>query len=233
MCDELSLFAKLHKYLHLFSSIIHHFPLALIPTTTATTPPPTTTPNKAKMEARQKVLSIKKSQETAQSLLPPNTLYIALCIRSDPPVPNDFHWALYLHTPAHTPGGGGTKHDAENHAGGSEGGWIAQHAPTAGILKTNFLCVLVHIADIPETQIGVVEGVMRERDGDLNEIPAVTCRVWLLVVLERLIGMGVVRCEGGVQGVERECLGFGNEFMEEAAGNVQPRPVVRAGGCFE
>lgn len=74
---------------------------------------------------------------------------------------------------------------------------------------------------------------MRERDGDLNEIPAVTCRVWLLVVLERLIGMGVVRCEGGVQGVERECLGFGNEFMEEAAGNVQPRPVVRAGGCFE
>lgn len=103
MCDELSLFAKLHKYLHLFSSIIHHFPLALIPTTTATTPPPTTTPNKAKMEARQKVLSIKKSQETAQSLLPPNTLYIALCIRSDPPPSPTTSTGPSTYTPPRTP----------------------------------------------------------------------------------------------------------------------------------
>lgn len=174
----------------------------------------------------------KTLQEQAQSHLPPNTLYIALYIRSDPPLPNDYHWAFYLHTPSHHRGGGGTKHDTDN----SAGGWIPHHDPTAGILKTNFLCALVHVADIPEARIGRVEEIMRERDGDLNEIPGVTCRVWLLVILGRLVEEGLVVLQestgGKVEAVEEDCKAWGNGFAGEAARNVQPRPVVRSRVCF-
>lgn len=182
---------------------------------------------------RQQALTNKTLQEQAQSHLSPNTLYIALYIRSDPTLPNDYHWAYYLHTPSHHRGGGGTKHDTDN----TSGVWIPHHDTTAGILKTNFLCTLVHIADIPEERIGRVEEIMRERDGDLNQIPGVTCRVWLMVILRRLVEEGVVVLQGGgvegrVEAVEEDCKGWGNGFAGEAARNVQPRPVVRSRVCF-
>lgn len=78
---------------------------------------------------------------------------------------------------------------------------------------------------------------MRERDGDLNQIPGVTCRVWLMVILRRLVEEGVVVLQGGgvegrVEAVEEDCKGWGNGFAGEAARNVQPRPVVRSRVCF-
>ena len=114
---------------------------------------------------------------------------------------------------------------------------MPHHDPVAGILKTNFLCTLVHIADIPEASIGRVEEIMRERDGDLNEIPGVTCRVWLMVILGRLVEEGVVVLQGGIEGrgveaVEEDCMDWGNGVAGEAARNVQPRPVVRSRVCF-
>lgn len=186
---------------------------------------------------REKALSIKKSQEQALSLLLPNALYIALYIRSDPPNANDFHWAFYHHHHHHN-SQGGTKHDAENHSGG----WQVQHAPTGCIFKTLFLCVLIHIADIPDSRTAELETVLRERDADVNDIDAVTCRVWLKGVLERLEQEGIVRCEGRGQRlglglglgdqVQEEAFAIGNGFMDDAARNVQPRPVVKSRVSF-
>lgn len=45
----------------------------------------------SRTEARQKSADIKKKQSEILAGLPPNTLHISLYIRSDPPLPNDFH----------------------------------------------------------------------------------------------------------------------------------------------
>ena len=98
--------------------------------------------------------------------------------------------------------------------------------------------MLTHIADIPDSRTAELESVLRERDADVNDIDAVTCRVWLKGVLERLEQEGIVRCEGRGQGlglglglgdqVQEEAFAIGNGFMDDAARNVQPRPVVES-----
>lgn len=94
--------------------------------------------------------------------------------------------------------------------------------------------VLIQIADVPEEKGGVLEEIMRERDAGLNEIEEVTCRVWLLIVLKRLVKEGIVQCASGLGSdkVEEECMVIGNRFAEEAARNVQPRPVVKSRVSF-
>ncbi|CAI7643010.1 unnamed protein product [Penicillium glandicola] len=161
----------------------------------------------SRTEARQKSAGIKKKQAESLAGLPPNTLHISLYIRSDPPLPNDFHWAFYLHqgTKA-TPGG--TKY----HARGIGGGWIAGHEATAGIFAENFLCVVIQIATITPSAHGCVDEIMKSYDESLNSIPGITCRF--------------VRCDIGE--LENDCLEFGNEHSETASVNEQPRPVVKS-----
>ncbi|OQE36110.1 hypothetical protein PENCOP_c012G07008 [Penicillium coprophilum] len=175
----------------------------------------------SRTETRQQPAEIKKKQAKSLAGLPPSTLHISLYIRSDPPLPNDFHWAFYLHKgTSSTPGG--TKY----HARGIGGGWIAAHEATAGIFTENFLCVIIQIATIRPTAHEHVDEIMRSCDKSLNSIPGITCRVWILTVLRRLVDEGVVHCDIGE--LEKDCLGFGNEHSATASANEQPRPVAKS-----
>lgn len=59
------------------------------------------------------------------------------------------------------------------------------------------------------------------------KFPGVTCRVWLLEVLPRLIGQGFVYYDNP-EALMAECLAVGNKSKFEASANVQPHPVVVA-----
>jgi hypothetical protein len=72
---------------------------------------------------------------------------------------------------------------------------------------------------------------MRSRDGDVNSIPGITCRVWLMVIMRELIQQGIVRCSN-IEGLQQECMAFGNQYSQGAANNTQPRPVVRSTLCL-
>lgn len=174
--------------------------------------------------ARERSLVIKQAQENALTKLPLNTLYIALYIRSDPPRPDDFHWAYYFHTNAY----GGMKY----HIKTMGEGWISDHSTRGGgLFKSNFLCVLVQIASVAQARHGRLDEIMKVHDGDVNFIPGVTCRVWLMTILQELIRDGIVGCND-YEALQRECMDFGNHYMDEAACNVQPRPVVRSTLCL-
>jgi hypothetical protein len=167
--------------------------------------------------------AIKRMQEEALHNLPINTLYIGLWIRSDPPAPGDFHWAYYLHTTSQS----GRKY----HIANTRDIWSVGHGSESGITKSLFLCCLIKIGRVPEHEHGRLDSVMRSYDADLEAIPGVTCRVWLLHVLQRLIRDGLVRCSHSVDAVEAECKTIGNEYRAEAAINKQPRPIVCSALC--
>ncbi|KAJ5172381.1 hypothetical protein N7492_004974 [Penicillium capsulatum] len=173
--------------------------------------------------ARERARATRKKQEDALANLTPNTLQIALYLRSDPPLQNDFHWALYFHRQA----SGGTKYQVEN----PYKVYMPNHGHTGGIFKENFLCALIKIASIPEDLHATFDQIVRSRDGDLGSIPGVTCRVWLLEILRQLSLRGIVHCDD-VGILERECFDIGNRFSAAAAQNEQPRPVVDANLCI-
>ena len=186
-------------------------------------------PNPINMKPPQKTPT--QLQNSALPTLPSHTLYIVLYIRNDPPQLNDFHWALYQH---HNTTTGGMKYDVKN----INNSWMTDHAWTGNIFKTNFLCVLIQIATLgdgdEEKEMSTLDLGIRSLDESVNEIPGVTCRVWLFVILERLAREGILRFGEGLENVgllERECMDFGNAVMGDAAANVQPRPVVVSRFC--
>lgn len=119
-----------------------------------------------------------------------NGLYIMLFIRNHPPVPNDFHWALYFHRHLNT---GGTKY----HIKQPGSGWITDHAPTAGVLNSFLLVGLFRIADVPSGWEGLLDQTVRTYDTQLN-VPGITCRVWVLWVLallqKSIDGQTILKC---------------------------------------
>lgn len=183
-----------------------------------------------------------------------SALYILLYTRTSPPTPNNYHWALYHHhttppsqeTPTPTPStnASGTKYHIK-----TEGtGWITEHGTTTSILKQFLLVGAFKIASVPPGYEGFLDRTLRRFDGCLNRMEGVTCRVWVLRVLEGLMGNrngsgtgdagDEGSCGGGCGGkgvrilkcddldlLEREVLEWGNRFAEEADRNVQPRPV--------
>ncbi|DAA77655.1 TPA_exp: Uncharacterized protein A8136_6201 [Trichophyton benhamiae CBS 112371] len=171
---------------------------------------------------QERALAIKKLQEEALSRLPLDSLYIVLWIRADPPVSNDFHWGYYFHTAKLK----GHKYHMKNMGHG----WIADHGPTNGVFKSNFLCVLIQIASIPPEKKSLVDQIMRSRDGDVNSIPGMSCRVWVLTIAEKLSENGLVRYTSR-DALEQECFRVGNQYSAAAAENTQPRPVVRSEVC--
>lgn len=173
--------------------------------------------------ARERATAIKKAQEEALTRLQLNTLYIVLYIRSDPPELNDFHWGYYFHE---NPQGG-----LKYHMRSLGGGWIPDHGKTGGVFKSNFLCVLIQIASVPQAKHSQLDQIMISRDGDVNSIPGVTCRVWLMAILQRLIQHEIVRCSS-VDALIQECMSTGNQHSAAAAKNNQPRPVVRSRLCL-
>ncbi|PGH34386.1 hypothetical protein GX50_02753 [[Emmonsia] crescens] len=176
----------------------------------------------AQQAARERALEIKRLQEEALSKLPIGSLYIVLYLRSDPPEPNNFHWGFYFHTiPS-----GGTKYHVKNLGIG----WITDHGDTGGVFKSNFLCVVIHIATVPQARHAQVDQTMKSLDGNINSIPGISCRVWLLSILQKLIQNGIVRCSSYTE-LEQECFTIGNDHSSRAADNDQPRPVVRSRVC--
>lgn len=162
--------------------------------------------------------------------LTPNTLYIALYVRTDPPVPDNFHWALYFH---HDATRGGTKYHITNEGGQSA--WVASHGPESNILKTFLLVGLLRIVDVPPGAVDAVDQLIRRYDAQLNDL-GVTCRTWLfrvLQLLQRQEPSPVDAVEDGkvldakvdLETLEREVKDWGNRYAAEACRNVQPRPV--------
>lgn len=157
----------------------------------------------------------------------PDSLYICLFLRSDPPLPNDFHWALYHHTT-----NSGTKYHITN--GGR--GWIASHSreSSSSILKSFLQVGLIRVAGLNSTNAntddlsGKIDSTLRSHDDKLNDKDGITCRIWLLEMLGILYKEGLladVRCGGNMKMLEEVVKQWGNEFADGAARNVQPRPV--------
>ena len=163
---------------------------------------------------------IRRVQEEALNSLPPQTLYIVMFTRNSPPVPGNFHWNFYYHR-----GGGrpGNKYNVKDI--GADATWIADHAPSSSVFKSQFLCVLVRIASIPEDKEALLDRVARSFDDRLNQIEGMRCRLWTFLVVEQLVKNGLVHCED-VDALREECVAVGNERQDDADRNVQPRPVV-------
>lgn len=172
--------------------------------------------------AKERALQIKQAQERALADLPQRKLYIVLWIRSDPPIPNSFHWGFYHHKDTD----GGTKY----HLRSLGSGWITDHGPTGGVFKSQFLCVLIQIASIPAEEDQRLNQIMSTYDANVNSIPNVTCRVWLFKILELLVQQGLVGCND-LQSLQAECMDYGNQYIADAARNIQPRPVVVSSRC--
>lgn len=164
-----------------------------------------------------------KNRPSSLSSLTPNSLHIILYLRSDPPLPNDFHWAFYLHKDTTAAG-------VKYHVRGIGDGWIPGHEATAAILTETFLCVIIQIAGIPRCAHKRVDEIMRSYDQTLNAMPGITCRVWLLRVVGMLVEEGFVHCDVGA--LEKDCFEFGNEHSLSASVNEQPRPVVKSSVSF-
>ncbi|KAL4907947.1 hypothetical protein BDW74DRAFT_175732 [Aspergillus multicolor] len=138
----------------------------------------------------------------------PNNLYIALFVRADPPVPNDFHRALYLPDSASKK----TKYHIVNEGAG----WIAAHASETPAISSQ-----EHLA-------ARVDALLRSHDNRLNDKEGTTCRTWLLEMLAILHEEGVledVRCEGDMEKLEAAVKSWSNGLADAAVKNVQPRPV--------
>ena len=58
-----------------------------------------------------------------------------------------------------------------------------------------------------------LDELMRSHDADVNMIPGVTCRVWLMKILQKLIQNGIVRCSNP-DALQQECMSFGNQFAQ-------------------
>lgn len=174
--------------------------------------------------AKEQAAINRKLQEEARENLPINSLYICLFIRTAPPQPNTFHWSYYFHTDT----AGGTKYHIQNLM---ERGWIADHGRTGGVFKSNFLAVVIQVGDIQQNARDQLDQIMRSHDHDVNEIPGVSCRVWALAIMRKLIEAGLVRCDLGIEKFEQECMAIGNQHRHAAEANEQPRPVVRSTVC--
>jgi hypothetical protein len=60
----------------------------------------------------------------------------------------------------------------------------------------------------------------------VTSIPGVMCCVRPVRVAQRLIAEDFLRCNGGLDALQEECLQIGNLYMDNALMKVQPRPVV-------
>lgn len=182
---------------------------------------PLTLAEKSK-EAKERALRIKQLQEEALEKLPAPKLYVVLFLRNDPPTANNFHWGFYYHQHKR----GGTKYHMRN----VNNGWMPDHATTGGVFKSNFLCVIIQIGTIPGDKEQQLDQTMRTYDANANDIPGITCRVWIFKILALLVQCGLVRCDN-LQTLQEECLAFGNQYMNDAAKNNQPRPFVVSRHC--
>ena len=183
-------------------------------------PPPASDKRTA---AKQRPNQIREAQEAAQKALTPGTLYIALYFHEDPPQAGDFYWSLYQRLTDNR----GVTHELEDR----DGLWSAKHVPEAGIFKRLFLCVLIEIGTISGAdKQHLFDRIVNTYDRSLHELPCLDCDVWLMNVVILLDEAGLLECPD-IGAFQQECLDLGNEYLESAAKNEQPRPLRVARMC--
>ncbi len=141
-------------------------------------------------------------------------LYVNLYVREPEVDPDNFHWALYFH---HNEVFGGTKYNVKQQGPG----WIAEHGVTKGALKSLFVVGLFRIANVPSEMEERTKALICQEDGKLNDIPGITCKVWLLRGLERLQANGILKC-GDLVALEEEVKGWGNGHQQSAIDAEKP-----------
>jgi len=143
-------------------------------------------------------------------------IYILLYLRNDPPLPNDFHWAMYMHT--------AQKAGFKYHIKTLGSGWIPDHSPLGSVFNEFLLIGLLQIGRIELADVAKLDGLARTWDAELNSHDF-TCRRWLLRVFGLMMDNGVLDY-GDVDELELEAKTFGNEHASDAAKGRQPLPVV-------
>lgn len=176
------------------------------------------------LRARQIGRGNTEKQNAARAALPLGGLYILLFLRDgDNPQTNDFHWGYYLHESS----AGGMKY----HIKGKTNHWNAGHEATGGVYESMLLCVVVKVGQIPASEYDQIDQIMKTYDGALNNFPGISCRVWIWMIMEKLIDGEMVQNSGTVAELEQECFAFGNQHISDTVANEQPRPLVRSSLC--
>ncbi|KAG6862724.1 hypothetical protein C0993_001820, partial [Termitomyces sp. T159_Od127] len=147
------------------------------------------------------------------NMLEIGALYIALYARDDP---SSFHWAIYHHWSSTT----GTKFHIRNIT--SAGGWFSEHKHNSGIMKEFLLVGLMKIADVPAD---LTEAFHASVTAVPYDSPTVNCLSWVRDALEAAISAGTIG-RFSIDEMEREAQAFGSSQFDDAARNVQPRPIA-------
>lgn len=116
------------------------------------------------------------------------------------------------------------------HVRGMGEGWMADHANTLGVFKSNFLVGLFQLANIPDSLGDRAKDLITQEDSMLNSIPGNTCLVWLMRALSRLQSEGILKCSD-LSALEREIKDWGNSQQLSAIDAEKPRPLGKSSLC--
>ena len=160
--------------------------------------------------------------------LTPGGLYIFLYLNSTTGQ-RQFHWALYHHYDHHDE----MKRNAtvtytkgyKYHIRNIGAGWIADHSSKSGIINSTFLIGSILIGNIDPSLSKQVTDIVTQYDETLNDIPGVTCRVWLETVLQNLIDGNILKLGGTIAQLGEEIMQIGDENEGDALIGILPRPT--------
>lgn len=155
--------------------------------------------------------------------LEPGGIYVALFVRGEA---NTFHYSLYHHHSSCKDAKGRIVTDGMQFSVNQLGvGWITAHERTAGVMNLLFLVGLVKIGSCEDS--AELERLVRVEDDMLNEIPGVTCRVYTMRAIQRLLEASILRSifNATLEEIEEELRHFALAHEEDANMAIQPRPL--------
>ncbi|KAK0460772.1 hypothetical protein IW261DRAFT_1533243 [Armillaria novae-zelandiae] len=141
-------------------------------------------------------------------------LYIMLFGRHQP---GTYHWGIYHHLEVPTDKTSCRK------------SWIVESGETSHPLQSSVL--------VGAIKIGYADPAHRRTLGtSLGEVTCTspspdipfTCRIWVLMAVNRLMDLGAVRCDS-VKALEAEAIAFANQHASTRG--VPPRPILRSTVC--
>lgn len=153
---------------------------------------------------------------------PPYNLYVALHNHSDMAGLDEYRRSFHLQKSLND----GYKYGLRK----SKDGWVADHGPKTGILRTTNLVVLIRIATI-STQLNTqLDAIMRSCDGKKTHAHQADL-LWAMTILRMLAGNGFVACSNTTE-LRNEFLTLGNSHLSGGFHNRRPRPVISSPLCF-
>lgn len=152
------------------------------------------------------------------SLFQENSLYIGLYVRDTEP--GTYHWSLYMH---HS-GSSGKKYHIRNIGSG----WMGEFEIIKGALKEMLLIGYLRIAAISDdNSLSQADQIIESTRYDVE---GVTCRIWLLDAVKKMIDARIVRC-GSLEGLEEEAKAFGAANFSGAGLKASSPAVVDSKVC--